>query len=146
MLLSLAVMVQSTLHFCVHDLHFHIYSERRHVLSVTDGAGPSGQQSAAPTAGSGRSLRSRQITAAHAAASQSLEPNEDAAAEGAARESVSQAGPRAEPEAEAEEAADRAVGGKSLEELAVRFSQATKELQACACARLFFQYVLFFTD
>lgn len=103
------------------------------MLSVTDTAGPSGQQIAAPTTESGRSLRSRQSTAAHAAASKSSEPDEDAADEDA-----SQAGPRAEPEAEAEEAAGRPVGGKSLEELAVRFSQATKELQASAHARLFF--------
>lgn len=70
---------------------------------------------------SGRSLRSRQSTVAHAAAA--AEPNEDAADEPA-----SQAGPRAE--AEAGDAAGGAFGGKSLEELAVRFSQATKELQA----------------
>ena len=105
-------------------------------MSVTDTAGPSGDHLAAPTTTSGRALRSRQSTAAHAAASKSSEPDGDAANEDAADEGASQAGPQAEPEAEAEEAAGRTVGGKSLEELAVRFSQATKELQASICARL----------
>ena len=113
------------------------------MLCVLDAAGPSGQQLAAPTTGSCRALRSRQSTAAHAAASKSSEPDDDAVDEGAADGSVSQAGPGAEPEAEAEAAAGRAVGGKSLEELAVRFSQATKELQASAYARLSFQYCCF---
>ena len=63
-----------------------------------------------------------------AAAADSSPPDEDPADEPAAR-----AGPDADAEDESEEAegaAGGAVGGKSLEELAVRFSQATKELQA----------------
>ena len=69
--------------------------------------------------------------------------DENAADECATDESASQKGPQAEPEAEVEEAAGRAVGGKSLEELAVRFSQATKELQASACASFASDIVVF---
>ena len=46
-------------------------------------------------------------------------------------EEEERAGPRAD--AELEDGDDNSSGGKSLEELAVRFSQATKELQA-SCA------------
>ena len=56
------------------------------------------------------------------------EPDRDAAEESAARAGSSHA--LQEASEEAEEAADKPIGGKSLEELAVRFSQATKELQA----------------
>lgn len=99
------------------------------MLCVIDTAGPSGQQLPAAATASGRSLRSRHSTAAAPTAAS----EESASHEGAAGESASLAGPRAEPEGESDEAdkaAAGAAGGKSLEELAVRFSQATKELQA----------------
>ena len=95
-------------------------------LRATDTAGPSGQQPQAAATAPGRSLRSRQSTTAPAA-------QVSASHEDAAEDSASLAGQRAEPEdesVEAEKAAGGAVGRKSLEELAVRFSQATKELQA----------------
>ena len=65
-----------------------------------------------------------------AAAAESSPPDEDSAG---SDEPASTARPNADLENESEEAgaaAGGAVGGKSLEELAVRFSQATKELQA----------------
>ena len=99
------------------------------LLCGIDTAGSSGQQLPAAATASGRSLRSRHRTAAASTgASEASASHEDAAGV-----SASLAGLRAEPEGESEEAdrvAAGAVGGKSLEELAVRFSQATKELQA----------------
>lgn len=99
-------------------------------MSDADQAGPSSEQHAAGVAAPASTARPRR----HASnkegttdqSGRSSEPDDAAASEPIP---AAESAPAGDAELEAEDVEAAGAAGKSLEELAVRFSQATKELQ-----------------
>ncbi|KAL0049556.1 hypothetical protein WJX82_004745 [Trebouxia sp. C0006] len=109
-------------------------SRLANVTSATDQAAPSNEQQAAAVAAPASTARPRRHASNKANTDQSGRSSEpdDAAASGPMP--AAESAPAGDAELEGDEA-EAAAEGKSMEELAVRFSQATKELQVLGLLR-----------
>ncbi|DBA90133.1 TPA: hypothetical protein ACH3X1_003444 [Trebouxia sp. C0004] len=110
-------------------------SRLANVTSATDQAAPSGEQQAAGVAAPASTARARRH-ASHTATTDQLQRLSEPCDAASGPTQAAGSAPVGDAGVEADEAAAAAgAAGKSLEELAVRFSQATKELQVLGLLR-----------
>ena len=98
-------------------------------MSDADQAAPSNEQQAAGVAAPASTARPQRLASNKANSDQSCRSSKPADAAASGPMQAAGPAPAGDAELEADEAEAAGAAGKSLEELAVRFSQATKELQ-----------------